>query len=280
MHLNVVPARTGFAWARKGVRTFWKQPVGLTGLFMLFVALLSLTAVVPVIGFLLALVLMPAATLGLMAAAREVDAGRRAHPATLFAAFRAGPAYARQMLLLGALYAGSFVLMLAVSALFDGGQFALGYIRGNRSAGEMLNNPDTQLAMWVTLLLYMPLSMLFWHAPALVFWYRVAPAKSLFFSFVGCIRNMGAFTLYALAWAGIFLLGGLAVGTVTTVLLMTGLFGDSSSQLATAVAAGLITLSALVLVAMFFTSLYFSFVYCFLHPVEADGRPGHGSIEI
>lgn len=266
MHLNVVPARTGLIWARKGVRTFWRQPVALTGLFILFLAILSTTAIVPVIGFLLALVLMPAFTLGLMAASRDAEAGRRARPAALFAAFRAGPVYAKQMLMLGTLYAGSFVLMLAISALFDHGQFALGYVSGDRSATDMINNTAVQMAMWVTLLLYMPLSMLFWHAPALVFWYRVSPAKSLFFSFVACVRNMGAFTVYALAWAGIFLLGGLAVGIFTTLLLLTGVVGDSSSGPATAVAAGLVTLSALVLVAMFFNSLYFSFVDCFLPP--------------
>ncbi|MCZ2499256.1 hypothetical protein GN316_21065 [Xylophilus sp. Kf1] len=275
MHLNVVPARTGLAWARKGVRTFWRQPMALTGLFILFLAVLSSTAIVPVIGFLLALVLMPAATLGLMAATRDADAGRKARPAALFAAFRAGPAYARQMLLLGALYAGSFVLMLGISALFDGGAFAMGYVSGNRSAKDMLEDPAVKMAMWATLLLYMPLSMLFWHAPALVYWYRISPAKSLFFSFVACVRNMGAFTVYALAWAGIFLLGGLAVGIFTTLLLLTGIVGDSSSALAGAVAAGLVTLSALVLVAMFFNSLYFTFVDCFVHPAPPEGEEGH-----
>lgn len=275
MHLNVVPARTGLAWARKGVRTFWRQPMALTGLFVLFLAVLSSTAIVPVIGFLLALVLLPAGTLGLMAASRDADAGRKARPAALFAAFRAGPAYARQMLLLGVLYAGSFVVMLGISALFDGGAFAMGYVSGNRSASDMLNDPAVKMAMWATLVLYMPLSMLFWHAPALVYWYRISPAKSLFFSFVACVRNMGAFTVYALAWAGIFLLGGLAVGIFTTLLLLTGIVGDSGSALAGAVAAGLVTLSALVLVAMFFNSLYFTFVDCFVHPAPAEGEEGH-----
>lgn len=275
MHLNVVPARTGLAWARKGVRTFWKQPMALTGLFILFLAVLSSTAIVPVVGFLLALVLMPAATLGLMSASRDADAGRKARPAALFAAFRAGPAYARQMLLLGCLYAGSFVVMLGISALFDGGAFAMGYVSGNRSASDMLNDPAVKMAMWATLVLYMPLSMLFWHAPALVYWYRVSPPKSLFFSFVACVRNMGAFTVYALAWAGIFLVGGLAVGIFTTLLLLTGIVGDSGSAVAGAVAAGLVTLSALVLVAMFFNSLYFTFVDCFVHPAPVEGEEGH-----
>ena len=42
-----------------------------------------------------------------------------------------------------------------------------------------------------------------------------------------------------------------------------------------AVAAGLVTLSALVLVAMFFNSLYFTFVDCFVHPAPAEGEEGH-----
>ncbi len=270
MHLNVVSPRTGLVWARKGVRTFWRQPMALTSLFILFLAMLSIPTMLPAVGFLLALALMPAATLGMMAASRDVDAGRRARPASLFAAFRAGPVYARQMLLLGALYACSFVLMLAMSAIFDGGQFALGYMSGNRSAKDMMDSPSMQMAMWATVVLYMPLSMLFWHAPALVFWYRVSPAKSLFFSFVACIRNFGAFTVYALAWAGIFLVGGLAAGVFVTVLMLSGLLGATGSSLSTVVVTGLMTLSAMVLVAMFFNSLYFSFVDCFVHPASAD----------
>ncbi|QHJ00530.1 hypothetical protein GT347_22665 [Xylophilus rhododendri] len=267
MHLNVVPARTGLAWARQGVRIFWRQPVALTALFILFLACLSMAALVPVIGFLVVLCLMPAATLGLMAASRDAEAGKRARPSALFSAFRAGPAYARQMLLLGALYAGCFIVMLGISALIDGGQFARAYVSGNRSPAEMFQVPAVQAAMWLTLLMYMPLSMLFWHAPALVYWYRISPLKSVFFSFIACIRNLRAFSVYALAWVGIFLLWSVAVGTFTTLLLLTGLLGDSGSALALSVTAGMITISALALAAMFFNSLYFTFVDCFVHPV-------------
>ena len=68
MKLNIVPARTGTQWVREGVRTFFKQPLAMAGLFFMFMASLSVAAFVPLVGGLLALVLVPALTAGLMAA--------------------------------------------------------------------------------------------------------------------------------------------------------------------------------------------------------------------
>ena len=68
MQLHIVPARTGLAWARSGIKTFWQQPLAMSGLFFMFMALLSIATLVPFIGAALALALLPAATLGLMAA--------------------------------------------------------------------------------------------------------------------------------------------------------------------------------------------------------------------
>ena len=65
MNLQIVPARTGLQWAVQGVRTFWRQPLAMTGLFFLFMATVSLISIVPVVGGALALVVLPALTLGL-----------------------------------------------------------------------------------------------------------------------------------------------------------------------------------------------------------------------
>ena len=59
MLLQTVPARQGLQWALLGMRTFWKQPLAMSGLFFLFMALVSLVSMVPVIGGALALVLSP-----------------------------------------------------------------------------------------------------------------------------------------------------------------------------------------------------------------------------
>ena len=68
MQLNIVPARTGLNWARQGIRTFWKQPLALSGLFFLFMAVVSVVAIVPMVGGARALGLPPALTQGMIAA--------------------------------------------------------------------------------------------------------------------------------------------------------------------------------------------------------------------
>ena len=60
MKLNIVPARTGAQWVRAGVRTFFKQPLALAGLFFMFMAVISVLAFVPMIGGVVALMAVPA----------------------------------------------------------------------------------------------------------------------------------------------------------------------------------------------------------------------------
>ena len=71
MKLNVVPARTGLQWVRAGMRTFFRQPLALSGLFFMYMAMVMVMALVPLVGPVLAGMLVPAATLGLMAASAE-----------------------------------------------------------------------------------------------------------------------------------------------------------------------------------------------------------------
>ena len=68
MKLNIVPARTGATWVKLGMQTFFKQPLALAGLFFMFMAVMSVASMVPMIGLVMAMLLLPAVTLGLMAA--------------------------------------------------------------------------------------------------------------------------------------------------------------------------------------------------------------------
>jgi len=70
MKLHLVDAKAGTQWVRQGIRAFWKQPLALSGLFFMFMATLSISSLIPVLGSFLALALLPAASLGLMAATR------------------------------------------------------------------------------------------------------------------------------------------------------------------------------------------------------------------
>ena len=217
-------------------------------------AWVSLLSMVPFIGAVLALLVLPAATLGLMVATEQAASGKFPMPTVMLVAFRAGQLRLKAMLLLGVLYALSFLAVMGISALVDGGGFAKVYLANAPITPEVVNDADFQAAMWLTTILYVPLSMLFWHAPALVHWHGVPPVKSLFFSAIACWRNLGAFAVYLLAWAGVLLAGAILI-----VLISSALGGNDLS-------AAVLMPGALLMAAMFFTSVYFSVKDCFELP--------------
>jgi hypothetical protein len=258
MKLNIVPASTGVTWVKLGIQTFFKQPLALGGLFFMFMAIVSIASIIPYVGSVLALAILPAATLGLMVATLEAMRGKFPMPSVLATAFRAGRARMRAMLALGAMYAAGFLLVMGITVLIDGGQFAQMYLVGGKLGKEVMEQSDFQTAAWVGMGLYIPLSLLFWHAPALVHWHGIPPSKALFFSLVACLRNLGAYSVYGLLWIVVFAVGGVIAISVFALL---GL-GN---------AAGLVMLPlALTMAAMFFTSIYFTFRDSFVHDETTD----------
>lgn len=255
MKLNVVPAKTGSLWVRQGIRAFWKQPLALTGLFFMFMASMSILSIVPVLGGFLALMLLPAASLGLMAATREVELGKFPMPFILAAGFRNGAEGKRNMVMLGLIYALCFVGVMGLSTMMDGGDFAKLYLVGGNLDVETVMNPDFQNAMWLSIMLYLPLSLVFWHAPALTHWHGVTVGKSFFFSTVACLSNWRAFLVFGVMWTAIFL------GTTLVITLIGGLVGDGDF------AAMALLPAMLMLAAMFFSSTYYSFKDCFTSEV-------------
>ena len=217
----------------------------------MYTAVVLVVSQIPVVGPVLGSLLVPAATLGLMAATAEAAQGRFPMPSVLISAFRAGKQQARAMLVLGALYtAGSLLAGLLGNLLVD----------APPPAPPTPNAPpQLDARMLMVLALHSPLAMLFWHAPALVHWHGVPPLKSLFFSGVACIRNFGAMLIYGLAWLGLFLVVGLVLSV----------FG--------AVARTVLMPTVLLMAAMFTTSMYFTFRDSFLETLPQDpAEPAQG----
>lgn len=251
MKLNLVPARQGTQWVRMGVRTFFRQPLALSGLFFMFLALASILSLIPVIGNLIALVLLPGFTAGFMVASRQANEGRFPMPWELFAAFRNGKAGLKAILTLGVLYAVAIVLAMGASALVDGGQFARIYLLGGNLTSDLVKDESFLLAALLASALYTPISLAFWHAPALVHWHGIAPVKSVFFSFMACRRNLAAFIVYGVAWMGLAMSTGIVVATVG------GLLGEAG------ILAAVMMPVMMLIAAMFFTSQYFTFTDSF-----------------
>jgi hypothetical protein len=262
LKLNIVPASRGFQWVKLGFQAFFKQPLAMVGLFFMFMAAMSIAAMLPYIGSVLAMVFLPGATLGLMAASKESLSDKFPMPAMLLVGFRSGPVGLRAMLILGALYTVGFVVVLGIASLVDGGQFAQLYLWGGKITPEMIASSEFVTAIWVAMALYLPLSALFWHAPALVHWHGVAPGKSLFFSAIACWRNLGAFTVYSVAWMGVFLAAGLVVTTAAAITGNPGLLPT------------LMLPVAMLVVAVFFCSIHASFADCFTtDPAPPESAP-------
>lgn len=257
MKLNLVPASAGFGWAVLGIKTFFRQPLALGGLFLMFLGLLAVISLLPYVGAALALGVLPAATLGLMEASRLAAQGQFPMPSVLLVALRSAPERRKQMAWLGGLYAAGFLLIMAATALADGGQFASLYLLGGEITPELMQDADFQLASWLSLLLYLPLSLMFWHAPALTHWHGLGALQSLFYSFLACLKNFWALSFFGLIW--IFLM--LALLILITV--FAALLGNPKI-----VTLALVPMTLAVL-ALFFCSLYFTYQGSFI----ADESP-------
>ncbi|MFM2111854.1 MAG: hypothetical protein RLZZ271_514 [Pseudomonadota bacterium] len=226
--------------------------MAMLGLFMTFMAVFAILSLLKLAGTLAILVLLPALTLGYMVATHEALSGRFPMPTLLVAAFRAGKERLRHMMVLGGLYALGFLGVMGLSAVADGGEFARLYLFGSGEDKDVMARPGVLAAAYLALAAYLPLSFAFWHAPALVHWHGLSPAKSLFFSFVACWRNLKALTVYGLCWFLITVSAGTAASLV-------GALAGSP-----ALTGALMLPLVLTIATMFFCSLFFTFHESFI----------------
>jgi hypothetical protein len=255
--LATVPARQGSVWARQGLRVFFKRPMVFAALFALFMFAVFVLALLPVVGPLLLLALLPMITLAFMLATQATLAGELPTPAALFRPLRMDRPRRIAMLKLGAVYAVTTFGILALSGMVDGGAFdalmdALPHVQ---TKPELVNAAlaDQRLGQGLLLrsVLTSLLSIPFWHAPALVYWGGQGCGQSLFSSTLACWRNKSAFTVYMLTWLSAVVLFA-TLGSIV--------FGLLGQLPLFAVAA---TPFSLMLTTVFYASLYFTFADCF-----------------
>ncbi|RZL64875.1 MAG: hypothetical protein EOP81_06765 [Variovorax sp.] len=256
MKLHIVPARNGVEWVRLGLRAFWRQPLAFVSLFFLFMALISIASQLPLVGSIVAPILLPFMTLALMVAtsvAHANETGKPTAPAMFIAAMEAVRAQRRPLIVLGVISAVYFVAAVALSALVDGGVLAGAYLLDETVTPEVMAGSEFQTARLLVMCLNLPLSLAMWHAPALIHWHGVEPVKSLFFSVVALFRNFTAYAMFCITWFGVFMIAGILLGLVATLLVAMGAGGVAS------VGTMLMIGCAMVLAAMSLSSTWFTF---------------------
>jgi hypothetical protein len=199
MQAQKVPANHGLNWFTDGYRLFAKSPLLLTLLIFGYFFILMASAVLPVVGPLAALVLVPTFSVGLMVACRTLDVGQGVEWRQLFAGFHSNfPALLR----LGFVYLCSMAAILMVSSLLDGGMLMKMTLFGILPATDIYQDEELAQARALTLVLSVPMVMGFWFAPVLAAWHRLPAMKSLFFSYFACARNLSALLLFTLVLTG------------------------------------------------------------------------------
>ncbi|SDI45201.1 BPSS1780 family membrane protein [Paraburkholderia phenazinium] len=201
MQLIEVPAKTGYVWFRQGIWLFRKNPLAFLTLFFAYLLVMTLVAQIPYVGGVLPLAFIPGVAVGFMAACRDTIAGKPVFPTMLVDGFRSyGSVVAKRLLLLGLLYVAAMALVLAGSALADGGMLLKVMLGTTAMEPETIANSNITMGFLAALVFYIPVAMLFWFAPVLAAWHDVPPIKAMFFSLVSCWRNRGAFIVFGALW--------------------------------------------------------------------------------
>lgn len=193
------------------------QPLGFAGLFGMTLFGCLLVASLPWIGPLLVLGLMPSLWVAFMSASLRASTAQRFGPQVLFEAWRKQPQLRAEQIKLGVLYAlSTLAVMLAANWLGPGTDAWQQLLSESSDPSSPASRETALLAadLWTDLLLRLglslPVTLAFWHAPALIHWAGHSAGKALFASWLACWHNRGAFVVYGIAWgcvAGLILSG-------------------------------------------------------------------------
>jgi len=193
MQARIVETRRGAYWLADGWRLFRVAPLGWIAMVFAYWLIMTLVSIVPLVGVAAASILVPAFSVGFMAAARAAARRGPVELALLFDGFRH---HLRSQIILGVVYFACLGLVLAATALADDGALAAWMLAGRRPAEEVMRSDEFLAALACAAALYAPVLMMFWFAPPLAAWHGTSPAKSLFFSFFACLMNWRAFLAY------------------------------------------------------------------------------------
>ncbi len=197
MQLNVRRVRfgRGLRWLPAGAELLFANPAPLAGVAALWL-LVSLIAVVPVIGQGLLAVLTPLLTAGVLKACADIAAGRRPVPTTLFAAW-SDPQKRGALLLVGLWGIAGSVIAVSILAVWLGAQLEPEQLEAAMASPETLATTLAETAIGGGLLLAalamaIVMASMYFAIPLIMFG-RAPVLASLFTSIRAVLFNFTAF---------------------------------------------------------------------------------------
>ena len=190
-----VATSRGLEWFTDGWRLFTKSPGIWVLIFVIFMLLSLVLAILP-LGSLVSSLLYPAMVAGVMLGCNALEEGAPLEVGHLFAGFRKN---AGNLILVGLLYLVGMLVIGFVAGITAALMIPL-MISGNIKPDDLRSvltlAPFILLVVLVVLALMLPLIMALWFAPALVVFHDVQPMAAMRSSFQGCLRNFMPFLLY------------------------------------------------------------------------------------
>ncbi len=253
LSLKAVEPGRGVRWIADAFKLFARRPLAFSLLFTAFLFAALIVALVPVIGGVLQMMLLPLLSLGFMVASQSALLAGPVGPRQYIEPLRGDAARRKALLLLCLGYGLAAMGILLLCDWMSGSAFArlqTLMAQGSSAQGEidaLLSEPRVGLALMTGLLLGSLLSVPYWHAPALIHWGGQGVGQALFSSALAVWRSKGAFALYMAGWCSLILLFGL----LSTLLF--GLLGAAQLAGLAGVPAGLL------LSTVFYVSLLFTF---------------------
>lgn len=202
MQAAILPITAGWAWIQDGFRLFRRQPMAMFFWSMATGLLITVSYLIPLFGQIALIACTPMLTFVTLSACRNIAQGR---PMLLNMWLQPLKKLEtrKRLLALGLAYllfclAGGFLATLPflgslMSAIDDNG------IINEHALLTAMQGPFITFG-----LLYLVISAMFWHAPALIGWHGIKMSQALFFSMVACWRNKWPFLAYGASWAAIF----------------------------------------------------------------------------
>lgn len=250
--LKPVEAKRGVRWVRDGFALFARKPLAFASLFVVYMFVALLLALLPLAGALLQMATLPLLSLGFMIAGQSALLGGPVNPLQFVEPLRGDPKKRRALITLCLVFGACALAILVLCDLLSGSAMQRVQVlmaKGGTQAelDAILSEPGVAHAVISGIALASLLSVPFWHAPALVHWGSQGAGQALFSSTLAVWRCKSAFLLYGLAWVGLVVLAGIV--NAQAFVLLGG--GRASYFL-------LMTLS-LLLTTVFYVSLLFTF---------------------
>lgn len=211
-----LPARTGWHWLKAGFGLFRMQP-GILMMFLFTNFLVSmLLSAMPLVGPLIAVLLIPSFSMAILEGCRQIDHGQRVNFDVLLTGFRQ-PAI-KQLAKLGTVYLALSVLLTILMRVLIDPAFFEQFAKAGPDNPVTVAGSGALSLMGIFLLQALVLLLLSFAAP-LGCWQQMPPFKATFYSIFGVLGAKKAFATLMLAWAGIFFM---------VAMLVTAIFGNGS----------------------------------------------------